>query len=247
MSSDTLGSFEALAGVSSLRNAFVKHKKVVFAVLGGILFLLVLVIVLATVFSTSSFATIDANTTGDQEVPLVSDPDVLDTTGDQNVPLVSDQILNGDKIYLKYNNQYLSVSSSNTWALSDTPRVLQIELQELEGETYKTGDPILTKMYFKLKDVDTETYAQVGGKTFLVCTYSWTSTPESSLFLGGTDTDSSSTVENLAIVSGDSFALKAIDDDGVCAQGYPIYYSGSRFTISSTNKLWQIIKVALAN
>ena len=164
--------------------------------------------------------------------------------------VVTASILNGDKIYLKYNDQYLSVSSSNTWALSDTPRALQIELQQNEGETYKTGDPILTKNYFKLKDVKTGLYATVEGTEYTgnvynsACTYSWTSTPNR-FFLGGTDTTSLSTVENVAIVHGNSFALKAID--GVCRQGFSIYPSGSSFTYSTTNKPWQILKVDLAN
>ena len=159
--------------------------------------------------------------------------------------LVTTQILNGDKIYLTYNGKYLSVSSSNAWVLTDTPRVLQIELQDEKDVTYATGVPILTKMYFKLKDVTTGTYATVASATGTVaCTYSsysWTSTP-GRFFLGGTDTNSLDSVENVAMMSGDSFALKAID--GVCGEGYSIYHTGSKFTISDTNKLWKVSKVA---
>ena len=156
--------------------------------------------------------------------------------------LVTTQILNGDKIYLTYNGKYLSVSSSNAWIMTDTPRVLQIELQDELDVTYATGVPILTKMYFKLKDVTTGTYAKVAGDaSTLACTYSWTSTP-GRFFLGGTDTTSLDSVADVAMMSGDSFALKAID--GVCGEGYSIYYSGSSFTIAGTNKLWKVTKVA---
>lgn len=165
----------------------------------------------------------------------------------------NNQILNNDNIYLTYNGKYLSVDSSNdnAWVLTDTPRVLQIELQHEVDVTYAAGVPILTKMYFKLKDVTTGTYAWVYGAT--ACSYFW-GTPPSPIeygrtggpgrfFLGGTDTASLDSVAGDPIMSGDSFALKAID--GVCGEGYSIYSTdGGSITYTGTNKLWTIRKVA---
>ena len=170
----------------------------------------------------------------------------LTTTQILNSALTTTQILNSDKIYLTYDGKYLSVSSTNEWELTNTPRVLQIELQDEIGVTYTTGEPILTKMYFHLKDVTTGTYATVatipGGTT---CAYLWTSTP-TRFFLGGTDTNSLDSVADLAIMSGDSLAFTSISTGFyvVCGEGYSIYNTGSAFTYSGTNKLWQVSKVA---
>ena len=170
----------------------------------------------------------------------------LTTTQILNSALTTTQILNSDKIYLTYDGKYLSVSSTNEWELTNTPRVLQIELQDEIGVTYTTGEPILTKMYFHLKDVTTGTYATVatipGGTT---CAYLWTSTP-TRFFLGGTDTNSLDSVADLAIMSGDSLSFTSISTGFfvVCGEGYSIYNTGSAFTYSGTNKLWQVSKVA---
>ena len=125
--------------------------------------------------------------------------------------------------------------------MSDTPRVLQVELQDELGVTYATGLPILTKMYFKLKDVLTGKYATVSGSS--VCAYSWTDNP-ARFFLAGTDTSSEVTTADVAMMSGDSFSLRAIN--GVCAEGYAIFPwdSLATFAVVTTNKLWKITKVA---